>query len=194
MPRAGLEGVCGAASVRVGSVRARPGGRPGADASARPRDDLERPEREAAERGRMGAEATVQSRPSSPNGDCPTTHTPGRENIDVPGLIPYHEVAPRLCQIAAGERPDPTGSARSVWRRPRPVPRPSPILSTETFAPIARSASCSHVTRSERNEVAERNPQLRSVMWVNGLIHGNEWRASTPLSSSSSDWRSAGGS
>ena len=49
-------------------------------ASARPRDDLERPEREAAERGRMGAEATVQSRPSSPN-YCPLPTPPVEENI-----------------------------------------------------------------------------------------------------------------
>ena len=72
-------------------------------ASARPRDDVERPVREAAERDRMGAKAAVQSRPGTPNGDCPLPTPPAEENIDLPpGLIPYHEVAPRLCEIAAG--------------------------------------------------------------------------------------------
>jgi Zinc carboxypeptidase len=145
-------------------------------ASARPRDDLERPEREAAERGRMGAEATVQSRSSSPNGDCPLPTPPVEENIDLPpGLIPYHEVAPRLCEIAAGsdrirlEVLGQSGGGRDLYLVTVADPEYGNLRADRAF----RELLARDPQRAQR--VAERNPQLRSVMWVNGSIHGNEW-------------------
>jgi hypothetical protein len=145
-------------------------------ASARPRDPVERPVREAAERGRMGAEAVIQSRPGSPNGDCPLPTPPAEENIDLPpGLIPYHEVAPSLCEIAAGsdrlelEVFGQSAGGRDLYLVTVADPEYGNLRADRAF----RELLARDPQRAQR--VAERNPRLRSVMWVNGSIHGNEW-------------------
>jgi len=101
---------------------------------------------------------------------------PVEENVDLPpGLIPYHEIAGRLRDIAAAsdrvsvEVFGQSAGGRDLYLVTVADPDTGDLEEDLAF----RRLMVEDPERARR--VAARNPRLRSPLWVHGSIHGNEW-------------------
>ncbi len=109
-------------------------------------------------------------------GSCPLPTPPDEENVDLPpGLIRYHDIAPRLCEIAASsdrvslEVFGQSAGGRDLYL----VTVADPDAGNLQFDLAFRRLMTDNPRVARR--VAEANPRLRSPLWVHGSIHGNEW-------------------